>query len=97
MLQFTSRGYCRARVGNLKQRVPITSKSSKFKGETQRYVVKLPKSAGARHYCTKIPRVPGTLSTRANSVSVLTQALKRYINTIFSAYNLKYMFTTSTF
>ena len=25
------------------------SKSSKFKGETQHYVVKLPKSAGARH------------------------------------------------
>ena len=30
----------RAWVGNLKQRVPITSKSSKFKGETQHYVVK---------------------------------------------------------
>ena len=44
----------RAWVGNLKQRVPIGSKSSKFKGETQLYVVKLPKSAGARHYCPKI-------------------------------------------
>ena len=29
-------------VKNLKQRVPITSKSSKFKGATQHYVVKLP-------------------------------------------------------
>ena len=67
MLQFTSRGYCRARVGNLKQRVPITSKSSKFKGETQHNVAKLPKSVGARYYCPKIPRVPGTLGTRANS------------------------------
>ena len=37
-------GY-RAWVGNLKQRVPITSKPSKFKGARQHYVVKLPKSA----------------------------------------------------
>ena len=51
----------------MKQWVPITSKSSKFKGETQHYVVKLPKSAGARHYCPKILRVPGTLGTHANS------------------------------
>ena len=43
-------------------------KSSKFKGATQHYLVKLPKSAGARHYCPKILRVPGTLGTRANSV-----------------------------
>jgi hypothetical protein len=50
--------YSRAWVGNLKQRVPITSKSSKFKGVTKHYVVKLPKSAGARHYCQKILRVP---------------------------------------
>ena len=35
--------------------------------ETQPYVVKLPKSAGAGHYCPKIPRVPGTPGTRANS------------------------------
>jgi hypothetical protein len=27
----------------------------------------LPKSAGARHYRPKIPRVPGTLGTHANS------------------------------
>ena len=47
---------------NLKQRVPITSKSSNFKGETQRYVVKLPKSVGF-----KTPRVPGT---HANSSPV---------------------------
>ena len=51
----------RALVGNLKPGVPITSKSSKFKGATQHYVVKLPKSAGARHYCTKILWVPGKL------------------------------------
>ena len=57
----------RAWVGNLKQRVSITSKFSKFKGATHHYVVKLPKSAGTRHYCPKIPRVPGTLDTRANS------------------------------
>ena len=48
-------------------RVPITSKSSKFKGETQHYLVKLPKSTGARYYCPKIQRVPGTLGTHANS------------------------------
>ena len=60
----------RAWVRNLKQRVPITSKSSKFKGATQHYVVKLPKSAGARHYCPKIQRVPGTHGTRANSSPV---------------------------
>ena len=49
---------------------PVQSKSSKFKGETQHYVVKLPKSAGARHYCPKILRVPGTLGTHANSSPV---------------------------
>ena len=53
----------RAWVGNLKQRVPITSKSSKFKGTTQHYVAKLPKSAGVRHYCPKSLRMPGTLGT----------------------------------
>ena len=44
------------------------SKPSNFKDETQHYVVKLPKSAGARHYYwPKILRVPGTHGTRANS------------------------------
>ena len=38
--------------------MPITSKSSNFKGETQRYVVKLSKSVGAEQYCPKIPRLP---------------------------------------
>ena len=57
----------RAWVGNFKQRVPITSKSSKFKNETQAYVAKLPKSTGARYYCPKIPQVPGTPGTRVNS------------------------------
>ena len=57
----------RAWVGYLKQQVPITSKSPNFEGEIQHYVVKLPKSAGTRQYCSKIPRVPGTLGTRANS------------------------------
>ena len=56
----------RAWVENLRQRVPITRKSSNFKGETH-YVVKLPKSTGARQYCPKLQRVPGTLVTRANS------------------------------
>ena len=37
--------------------VPMTSKSSKFKGATQDYVVKLPNSAGARLYCPKIQHV----------------------------------------
>jgi hypothetical protein len=54
-------------VGNLKQRAPIPSRSSNFKGETQHYVVKLPKSAGARQYCPKTLWMPGTLGTRANS------------------------------
>ena len=61
-------------VGNLKQRVPITSKSSKFKGVTQPYVVKLPKYVGARHYCLKIRQVPGTPGTRANSSPETTGA-----------------------
>ena len=47
--------------------MPIASKFSNFKGETQCYVVKLPKSAGAGQYCPKILRVPGTRGTRANS------------------------------
>ena len=50
--------------------MPITSKSSKFKGVTQPYVEKLPKSAGARHYCPKIRQVPGTPGTRAKSSPV---------------------------
>ena len=54
-------------VRNFEQRVPITSKSSKFKGATQHYVVELTKPVGATHYCPKIPRVPGTIGTRANS------------------------------
>ena len=41
-----------------------------FKGKTQRYVVKLPKSAGAGQYCPKIPWVPGTRDTRTNSSPV---------------------------
>ena len=40
---------------------------SKFKGVTHPYVVKLPKSTGARHYCLTVRRVPDTLGTRANS------------------------------
>ena len=48
------------------------SKSLNFMGETQHYVVKLPKSVGARHYCPKIPRVPGTLGIRANSSPAMT-------------------------
>ena len=51
-----------------KQQVPITSKSPNFKGETQRYVVKLPKSAGARQYCLNIPQVPGTRGTHTNYI-----------------------------
>ena len=69
--------YSRAWVENLKQRVPITSKSSKFKGVTQHYVLKLPKSAGARHYCPKIPWVTGTLGTCANSSLVCIEYFLR--------------------
>ena len=46
--------------------MPITIKASKFKGATQHYIVKLPKSVGARHYCPTIPQMLGTLGTRAN-------------------------------
>jgi hypothetical protein len=49
--------------------VPITSKSSKFKGETKPCLVKLPKSAGARHYC---PKFSGCLAPLAPE---LTQAM----------------------
>ena len=62
----------RAWVGNLKQRVPITSKSSKFKGETQAYVVKFPNSTGARYYCQKIrcqaPLAPVLIQALTNMV-----------------------------
>ena len=61
----------RAWVGNLKQRVTITSKFSNFKGETQFYVIKLPKSAGAGQECPKIMWVPGTCGTRTNSSPVI--------------------------
>ena len=37
------------------------------KGAPQHYVVKLPKTAGARQNCPKIQQVPGTLGTCANS------------------------------
>ena len=47
--------------------MPITSESSKFKGVTQSYVVKLSKSVCARYYCPKSQRVPDTPGTRANS------------------------------
>ena len=47
--------------------MPITSKFLKFKGATQHYVVKLPKSSDARHNCLKDLRVTGTLGIRANS------------------------------
>ena len=74
----------RAWVGNLKQRVPITSKSSNFKRQKQHYVVKLPKSAGAREYCQKISRV---LGTRANSYMpwyTLLQSYMLLIHTYFA-------------
>ena len=44
---------------------------------TQHYVVKLPKSVDARHYCPKMPRVPGTLGTRANKSPESTFILKQ--------------------
>ena len=55
----------------MKQRVPITSKSSNFKGKTQCYIVKVPKSTGAGQYCPKILRMPGTRGTRTNSSPAL--------------------------
>ena len=64
---FTPFFIARAWVVNLKKRVPITSKSSNFKGETQRYVVKLPKATGSGQYCPKILLVPGIRGTRTNS------------------------------
>ena len=82
--------HLRAWVGNLKQRVPITSKSSNFKGETQHYVVKLPKSAGASQYCPKIQWVPGTLGARSNSspayLTFLCLPIKAIMGIEFLAY-----------
>ena len=69
----------RAWVGNPKQRVPITNKSSNFNGETQHYTVKLPKSAGARQCCPEIPWVPGTLGTGANSSPALCRNFIKWI------------------
>ena len=51
--------------------MPITSKSSKFKGATQHYEVKLPKLVVDRHNCSKIQQVPGILGTHANSSPAL--------------------------
>ena len=82
----------RAWVGNLKQRVPITRKSSNFKGETHHYVVKLPKSAGARQYCSKIPRVPGTLGTLANSSPVKSTTKLEYGAYLVSQLKMTYYF-----
>ena len=47
--------------------VLITSKSLKFEGVTEPYVVKLPKSTGARHWCPKIWRLTGIPGICANS------------------------------
>ena len=44
----------------------IFGQSTKIFSVKTRSVVKLPKSTGARHYCPKIPWVPGTLGTLAN-------------------------------
>ena len=62
---FPKRGYfpARAWVGSLKQRVPITSKSSKFKGAAQHYVVKLPKFRGC-----KAPLAPVLTPTKSNQI-----------------------------
>ena len=62
---FPKRGYLPARawVGSLKQWVPITSKSSKFKGEAQHYVVKLPKFRGC-----KAPLAPVLTPTKSNQI-----------------------------
>ena len=59
--------HCQGLSWEFEKRVPITNKSSNFRGEAQHFVVKLPKSAGARQYCPKIPWVPGTLGTCGNS------------------------------
>ena len=52
-------------VGNLKQRVPLTSKFSKFKGEKQHYLAKFPKFIGVKHFYPKM-------------APVLTQALTKF-------------------
>ena len=65
--------------------MPITSKSSNFKGETQYYEAKLPRCEGARQYCPKTQRVPGTLggtlgTCTANSSSAVQYAGANIIN-----------------
>jgi hypothetical protein len=55
--------------------VPITSKSSNVKSEIQHYVSKLPKSACARQYCSKILWVPCTHGTCAKSIPVNLKCL----------------------
>ena len=44
--------------------------SIKWLNKIERPLVRLSKSVVARHYCPKIPQVPGTLGTRANSSPV---------------------------
>ena len=56
------------------QRVPIISKSSKFKGATQHYVSKLPKSVGAKHYC---PKIPPPVLTQALNMHKIVSFIKR--------------------
>jgi hypothetical protein len=71
--------------------VPITNKSSKFKNGTQHYIVKLPKSAGSRHYCPKILQVPGPLApvlTQALPIGSIDDVDSKIVNAILNANNL---------
>ena len=59
--------------------MPITVNPQNSRVNTQHYLVKFPKSAGARHSCPKIPRVPGTLGTCANSSPADGPSLVRFL------------------
>ena len=69
----------RAWFGNLKQRVPITSKFSKLKGVTQHYVVKLPKSAGAKGQLISECLFEKIVSTKIPTKNLIDSAQQRLL------------------
>ena len=54
----------------------------------QHYVVKLLKSVGATHYCSKIPQVPGTHGSCADSIPVSCKFFRSTGVPAFQTFNL---------
>ena len=65
-------------------------RSSKIKGETQHYVVTWLKSVGARHYCPKIPRVPGTHVNSSPEGSFKKRSVLRFSKLMSGSFHLSF-------